>query len=433
MGGYSAGQSFRGSVTEMNIWRRALTSRNIEQLESCEITERGDWVSWINASWTPTGRYETSTGGPCYLTADSIIFFNIRETYQKATKTLNIMGLEPYLPRDQSDADQLQEKMLLYGNNCLNDAMQGHSVWIRAYFNFTSRRWHDSKTGERLTFHLERRKRTYESSRGAVQVGNKLWITDTTETDNCFAGFLPKREPIFYLRGIKLNRLPGKHTNAFILSQTKSKYLCFRGLQHLTIEYDLEKWILNDDKANKTLAMYVSKLLPVGRNSWYVYHDERSGGREENLTLSTCSPDHFTCDDGACVEMSHRCDLVSDCGDWSDERNCGIVLDPPGYIRSLPPSPSLTIHINVFLGVIEVNLREMKLVLDLSLELSWYDPHVQYRNLRPIQRSNIVSTSEGDCSLWQPSLEVAPTCSFANQKSTVMVVRQADGVIKGDG
>lgn len=435
MGGYSADQSFRGSVTEMNIWRRALTPREIRHLESCETTaaQAGDWVSWNNTSWSPTGRYQTSTAGPCQTAPDSLIFFNIRSTYKKTTEILEIMGLEVYLPRGQNDADQLQEKMLLYGDNCLNGAMQGHSVWIRAYFNFSSKHWQDAKTGVPLVFSLQRRKRTYESSRGAVQVGNKLWITDDTENDNCFAGFLPKKEPVFYLRGIKVNRLPGKHSNAFILSQTMSKYLYFRGLQDFTIEYSSEQWVLADNKVNETLAVYVSKGLPVGRHSWIVYLDERLGEREENLTLSTCSPDHFTCDDGSCVKMSRRCDLVSDCGDWSDERNCDIVLAPPGYLRSLPPSPSLTINIDVFLGVIGVNLREMTLVLDLSLKLNWYDPHVEYRNLRPIHRSNIVYTNEGDCPLWEPSLAVAPTYSFAHQYSSVMVVRQADGVIKGDG
>lgn len=435
MGGYSAGQSFRGSVTEMNIWRRALTSQNIKLLESCEEVggEEGDWVSWSQAPWRPVGRYHTTTPDPCQTAPDSIIFFNIRCTYKKAIETLEIMGLVPYLPRDQTDANQLQDKMLLYGDNCLNDAMQGHSVWIRAYFNFTTKLWQDTKTGEQLGFNLERRKRTYESSRGAVQVGNNLWITDDVENDNCFAGFLPKKTPIFYLRGIKINRLPSKHSNAFILYQTMSKYLSFRGLQHLTIEYNSDQWVLSDEKTNKTLAALVSKHLPVGRHSWYLFLEKRRGSTEENLTLSTCSPDHFTCDDGSCVKMSHRCNLVSDCEDWSDERNCGIVLVPTGYLRSLPPSPSLVIDVNVFLDVIEVNLVGMRLVLDLSLELSWYDPHVTYRNLRPDHCTNIVSTKEGECPLWQPSLAVAPTYSFASQKSSVMVVRQADGVIKGDG
>ncbi|MPC44567.1 Ligand-gated ion channel 50 [Portunus trituberculatus] len=434
MGGYTAGQSFRGSVTEMNIWRRALTSQHIQRFESCEADagQEGDWVSWNQAPWRAMGRYYTTTTDPCQAATNSIIFFNIRSTYKKATKTLEILGLDPYLPRDQTDADQLQDKMLLYGENCLNDAMQGHSVWIRAYFNFTSKYWQDTKTGERLNFNLERRKRTYESLRGAVQVGNNLWITDDTENDNCFAGFLPKKTPIFYLRGIKVNRLPSKHSNAFILYQTMSKYLSFRGLQRLAIEYRSDQWVLSDEKTNTTLGVLVSEHLPVGRHLWYLYYDKRLGIKEENLTLSTCSPDHFTCDDGSCVKMSHRCDLASDCKDWSDERNCDIVLAPTGYLRSLPPSPSLIIDVDVFLDIIEVNLVGMTLVLDLSLELSWYDPHVTYRNLRPIHRTNIVSTKESECPLWQPSLSVAPTYSFAIQKSSVMVVRQADGVIKGD-
>ena len=38
------------------------------------------------------------------------------------------------------------------------------------------------------------------------------------------------------------------------------------------------------------------------------------------MTMTTCFPNKFTCDDGTCVGMRQRCNLVNDCPDDSDEK-----------------------------------------------------------------------------------------------------------------
>ena len=37
----------------------------------------------------------------------------------------------------------------------------------------------------------------------------------------------------------------------------------------------------------------------------------------------SCSSSDFTCDNGHCVRESNKCNGNDDCGDNSDERNCG--------------------------------------------------------------------------------------------------------------
>ena len=39
--------------------------------------------------------------------------------------------------------------------------------------------------------------------------------------------------------------------------------------------------------------------------------------------LPSCQPDEFRCARGSCVPMDRVCDFSDDCGDYSDENDCG--------------------------------------------------------------------------------------------------------------
>nr|XP_045610986.1 uncharacterized protein LOC123766140 [Procambarus clarkii] len=438
MASYNSDQAFRGHVTDLNAWSRALTPTEIQQQGLCDAASTpGDWVRWDTEAWQPSGHYRRHADGPCTQKTYSLIFFNVKLTRPEAFKTLRIMGMSPFLPRNLEDAENLNRKLNVYGTNCDNDADTGNTVWINAKFNFTSNSWHNGVTGEKLQFELERHKRTYESSDGALQDTDNTWITDDNDSENCFAGLVPDKVPLFHLRGLRRVKHPRTLAYSFVLSQTSSKCsVYFIGLLLYRIIYESDGyWRLYDSGKNQTLAFCEFNGLPIGRLPWSIVSRKRQLEPEiQNLTLSICSASEFTCDDGSCISMDDRCDLVNTCGDWSDERGCEVVIVPPGYITSFPPSLSLTMTILVTLQVISVNLREMTIVLDLSVQLRWYDSNVRYRNLRPGTATNIVGTGGRHSPLWEPSVGVTPTYGFANQRSSfVVVTREAGGSYQGDG
>lgn len=48
------------------------------------------------------------------------------------------------------------------------------------------------------------------------------------------------------------------------------------------------------------------------------------------LTLTfagACQPGQYVCANGQCIERSQRCDGTFDCSDYSDESDCGMLLN----------------------------------------------------------------------------------------------------------
>ena len=118
----------------------------------------------------------------------------------------------------------------------------------------------------------------------------------------------------------------------------------------------------------------------------------------------------FTCADGSCINITHRCDDVFHCPDKSDEKNCHkLMIDKTEYRISSKPPPSrgkrnLPLRVTIYVtNVDKVQELESDYRISFWLMVSWHDSRLSYQNLREDERQNILTSEEAE-SVWTPQL-----------------------------
>ena len=151
------------------------------------------------------------------------------------------------------------------------------------------------------------------------------------------------------------------------------------------------------------------------------------------ITITACKDTEFTCFDGNCVAMDHRCDRIVDCPDSSDEKGCRITqIDRTTYIQEYPPiranderSP-IQIPIDISVDILKIlKIDEVAGIFKVSFELhsSWLDPRLTYVNLKNNTDLNTLTEKE-KIEVWSPNIV------FANTESQRKVVIDRDVIAK---
>ncbi|KAK3869650.1 hypothetical protein Pcinc_021971 [Petrolisthes cinctipes] len=126
-----------------------------------------------------------------------------------------------------------------------------------------------------------------------------------------------------------------------------------------------------------------------------------------NFTSVTHLKDgQYTCDDGTCISIDHRCDLLAHCPDLTDEINCNTVKLSETYIWELPPplpdgSPTqVSVFVNIT-SVRDVSLIDLSISFDMILVFTWRDPRLTFQHLRDNMDQNPVREGVG---VWHPEV-----------------------------
>ena len=129
----------------------------------------------------------------------------------------------------------------------------------------------------------------------------------------------------------------------------------------------------------------------------------------------------FTCGDGTCVQLSSKCDGVSDCKDELDESDCSVVEFPTSiqYKESLPPIkrqkkkilPAEVSNLPFFsfllftnqvgvsidlMSITDIKETSLKWGCKLQLNMTWFDERLRWKDLRENANLNVITRQEGN-------------------------------------
>ena len=225
-------------------------------------------------------------------------------------------------------------------------------------------------------------------------------------------------QPILKLRGLCKNSIKSR----YYTPSNSYEQLGYSGLLWGNILYnpDTFQWELRNNGILWATSNAARTTVLLGTHDWVLHDEPRECTKDKllysKLSLSTCSDDEFTCNDGVCINMENRCDGRSHCDDQSDEIDCKILVMNPSYSKEMNPPPmqgrsqadvELSVVLNSILGIDEIG---QFFHLSYRLIYKWKDPRLIYYNLKRDSNLNVLSQRE-KTSLWTPTLILSNTDS----------------------
>ena len=175
-------------------------------------------------------------------------------------------------------------------------------------------------------------------------------------------------------------------------------------------EFDSELYEITGTKAS---AITTRKYEIPNGNMEFQINNDRKCYRDPTIimvNINACNESEFNCEDGSCIDLSLRCDAISDCTDGTDELNCTTVVLNKYYNKDIISGSSknrsskLQGHVETeILNFLDIDEPGGIIRVQFIINVRWSDRRLNFFNLKNSRFSNSLSDSEA-ASIWTPTL-----------------------------
>ena len=228
-----------------------------------------------------------------------------------------------------------------------------------------------------------------------------------------------KIKPTFYLKGL-CNE--GSVDWVFHL-ENEGHQVVYKGYKNSKILYKNESWVIVGRRKDITPAPYSTPFFQdiklnylSGRKEWSFENNNNAECKMKQgkvyLTMSPCMVGRdFTCKNGDCINIYHRCDGKDDCDDRSDEEDCRLYKLKGSYSKTTPPvmqfyrssKSEKIVELGAaieILSVEDINLDNNKIEILCNIELNWRDNRLSYYDIHESNHTILPLSALSE--IWSP-------------------------------
>nr|XP_045592375.1 uncharacterized protein LOC123754216 isoform X1 [Procambarus clarkii] len=412
-GAYDTDQSFRGHISQVNIWNRSLTAEEVKVQASCTKAPLGNIFSTDREDVELLGGATVELVKPEYFCQKAVeyVIFPEAQEMAESRKTCKRIGYEMYTPNNREENVVLHRESLRFAESCLSN----YHLWIGVTDEDVEDVWRkftDNSIAQ-TQFELNEPNGGTGENCMLMFLPNGLWV-DTScviKWPACVPCEVNRTSPL-RLRGFCFS--DEAETYYEVLGYKEEKPYLHGYYGFMVYKKDAYTWEMFDTTTGEvvaTLQVPSKNSYPIGRHIWVLQRSMCNYliGTKLQLSFSICNNDEFTCANGDCIPKVRRCNAKDDCIDLSDEDDCQLIILPKGY-RSERPPDNETEGLAIFLDSTVEILRFMEISdvrrvinVEFTVETRWNDPRIKYQNLGETLEWNKLSEADRD-RVWKPKL-----------------------------